>query len=309
MRTGQRSSPRLHIVRKVIIWLACLAGVAVLADFSAAAYAEYRVSRALRVGADLTADPAVTFHGFPFVAQVAAGRYRDIEISAEEVRPDTQRDVRVEATLRDVKMPLGHLIDGSVRTVHAGEVQVRTWIDSVELGKMLGIRDLQLSTLPADKSDGTGGSGGSGMTTSGAIVLMGTLPPPGDQTVGLRSALPRGVSRPGLVGGDGPFAGMKQQTVSVEAQLILDGSNLRVVATDLYSGSESGVPDRPVPDQYVRPALAQFTKVIEIQQLPFHLVPTKITGQGGLIVVEAKEQNVDVSLDQLQNMNMSKPGN
>src|SRR5579872_4980115 len=97
---------RLHNVRKVIIWVVCLAVIAVLADFSAAAYAEYRVSRALRANADLTADPSVTFHGFPFVAQVADGRYRDIEISAEEIRPDTHRDMRVEATLRGVKMPL-----------------------------------------------------------------------------------------------------------------------------------------------------------------------------------------------------------
>lgn len=301
-------------VRNVIIWVVCLAGIAVLADFSAAAYAEYRVSRALRANADLTADPAVTFHGFPFVVQVADGRYRDIEISAEEVRPDTQRDTRVEATLRDVKMPLEHLIDGSVRTVHAGEVDVRTWLDSTELGQMLGIPDLQLSTSPADKADGTGGSGGSGMTTTGAIVLMGTLPVAGDQAqeLGIHSVDLHGLTRPDTLPAltnQGPLAGMPQTKVSVEAQMILDGNQLRVVATNLYSGSESGVPDTPIPDQYVRSVLAQFTKVIDIQQLPFHLTPTKITGEGGLIMIEAQAQNSDVSLNQLQNLTGPKPGN
>jgi hypothetical protein len=300
-------------LRNVIIWVVCLAGIAVLADFSAAAYAEYRVSRALRANADLTSDPAVTFHGFPFVAQVIRGSYRDIEISAEEVRPDTQRDTRVQATLREVNMPLQHLIDGSVRTVHAGAVDVRTWLDSTELGQMLGIPDLQLSTSPADKADGTGGSGGSGMTTTGAIVLMGTLPVPGDQAqeLGIRSVDLRGLTRPDTLpalADRGPLAGMPQKKVSVEAQVVLNGSQLRVVATNLYSGSESGVPDTPIPDQYVRPVLAQFTKVIDIQQLPFHLTPTKITCAGGLIMVEAQTQNIDVSLDQLQNLAGPKPG-
>ncbi|MBF6150415.1 DUF2993 domain-containing protein, partial [Nocardia nova] len=49
-------------MRKLIIGLLCLAGFAVVVDFSTAAYSEYRVSRALRDGADLTADPEVTIH-------------------------------------------------------------------------------------------------------------------------------------------------------------------------------------------------------------------------------------------------------
>jgi len=293
-------------VRRVIIWILCLAGVAVLADFSGAAYAEYRVSRALRAGADLTADPDVTFHGFPFVAQVADGTYRNIEISALEVRPDSVRDERVEVTLHDVRMPLQHLIDGTVRTVHVGEVDVHTWLGSAELAQLLGIPDLELSTSPADKSDGTGGSGGSGMTTSGgAVVLMGTVPV--DDGVGARGVDLQTGPQPGIRPDESGLAGMPRKKVSVEAQLILDGSQLRIVATNLYSGSEGGQADTPVDEQYVRPVLALFTKVIDISQLPFHLDPTQITAQGGLITVEAKAMNTTISLDQLQNLSPQNP--
>lgn len=96
-------------------------------------------------------------------------------------------------------------------------------------------------------------------------------------------------------------AGMPRQKVSVEAQLILDGDQLRIVATNLYSGSESGLPDTPIPDAYVRPVLAMFTKVIDISQLPFHLQPTKVTASGGLITIEAQQSNATISLAQLQN--------
>jgi hypothetical protein len=280
-------------VRKLIIGLVCLIGVGVLADFTAAAYAEYRVSRAVRAGADLTNDPEVTFHGFPFLAQVADGNYRDIEIRAREVRPESSGgDLYVAATLHDVHMPLRHLMDGSVRTVTAGDVDARMWLDSTKLGKVLGIPDLQVSTSPADKSDGSGGSGGSGMTTTGgAIVLMATLPVSPD--VG---TLPVG----GVQGDGDALATMPRQRVSVKARVTLTGDELRIVATNLYSGSDSGQPDTPVPAQYLPAVLARFTRDIPIEGMPFQLAPTKVLGEGGQIVVEGTAHDAHISLDQLQ---------
>lgn len=281
-------------MRKLIIGLVCLAAVAVLADFSAAAYAEYRVSRALRIGAELSEDPAVTFHGFPFVAQAADGTYRNIEIRATEVRKDvigTKAIVGrmfVGATLYDVRMPLGRLVDGTVRGVEVGEVRSEMRIDPTELGQLLGISDLQVSSTPADKSDGTNGSGGSGMTTSGPIVLMGTVP--------VQPLVPPVVS-------PGPFStsqGLNDKRVSVQAQLTLSGNQLHVVATNLYSGSDSGKPDTPVPDSDLPDVLRRFTKVIDFQPLPFGLTPTKVTAQGGQIVIQGKGKNMAIALDKLQ---------
>ena len=50
-------------MRKLIIGLLVAAAVFVLTDFSAAAYCEYRLSKALREHSQLSTDPEVTIHG------------------------------------------------------------------------------------------------------------------------------------------------------------------------------------------------------------------------------------------------------
>lgn len=279
-------------VRKLIVGLICLAAIAVLIDFCSAAYAEYRVSRALRIGADLTSDPDVTFHGFPFIAQALDGTYRNVEIRAREVQPGVPGDMYVHATIRDVKMPLHRLADGTVRHVAAGQVDGGIWIDGTELGKQLGIRDLQVSSLPADRSDGSDGSGGSGMTTAGAVVLMGTVPvssPPS-------STMDRIVAQRGSIK---EVDGVAMERVSVTAQLTLENDHVRIQATDLYSG-RGPEPDTPVSAQDLPGVLARFTRIVDYPRLPFGLEATKVYGHGGQIVIEGTRPNMTVALDQLQ---------
>lgn len=131
-------------MRKLIIGLLCLAGLAVVIDFGAAAYSEYRVSRSLREGADLSADPEVTFHGFPFLRQAFNGRYDNIQITARSMRPDIPGEIAVEATLTGMQLPLGDLVDGRVRSVPVDRVDVRMRVEPVELGRLFGIPDLQV---------------------------------------------------------------------------------------------------------------------------------------------------------------------
>ncbi|NUS45718.1 MAG: DUF2993 domain-containing protein [Mycobacteriaceae bacterium] len=273
-------------MRRVIVGLAFLVGLAVLVDFSAAAYAEYRVSRAVRAGADLNADPAVTIHGFPFLAQVGRDNYRDIEIRAREMRPDIVGGMYVVAHLRDVQMPLSKLLDGSVRTVTAGGVDASIFIDPTALGHLLGISDLQVSTPPADKSDGSGGSGGSGMTTAGPIVLMGTVPISGGTAGDVPVAQTDGA------------AGTTQR-VSVQARLVLENGRIRIVADQLYVG-RLGRPDTPVPDADLPGVLARFSKVIDFPPLPFGLAPTTVGAHGGQIILSGAGKRLTLKLDQLQ---------
>ncbi len=161
-------------MRKLILALVTLVGVALLIDFGAAAWSEYRVSRALREGGALTADPAVTIHGFPFLTQARAGHYENVEIRAQGVPSGTLGDITIEANLIGAHADAGELLDGSIRTVPVDLLYGRVMIDATELGQLYGIPDLQVSAPPADKSDGTGGSGGSGRTTAGGVVLPGT---------------------------------------------------------------------------------------------------------------------------------------
>lgn len=117
-------------------------------------------------------------------------------------------------------------------------------------------------------------------TTGGAIVLMGSVP----------------------VGSAGPV----KQRISAQAQLFLEGNRLRIVASGLYIGRE-GKPDTPVADEDLPAVLGLFSKVIDFRRLPFGLAPSKVSAQGGQILVEGQGQNMTVSLDQLQNPERPKP--
>ncbi|MFC4603539.1 LmeA family phospholipid-binding protein [Rhodococcus kronopolitis] len=257
-------------MRKLILAVVSLLALLVIVDFGAAAYSEYRVSRALRAGGELTADPSVTITGFPFLTQAASGKYSNVEIRAQDVNSNVVGEVTVEANLRGVRIPMSDLIDGTVTTVPVDHLDGRVLIDATELGTFLGIPDLQVSAPPADRSDGTGGSGGSGMTTSGGVVLTGTVP-----------------------------VGPVRASVSVQADLVLDGSNVKVVATDLYFGPEGRV-DFTVPQVLKPTVLGLFTRTIDSQQLPFGVVPNKVYAEGSQLVIEGAGENVVIGLDELQ---------
>ncbi|WP_137723327.1 LmeA family phospholipid-binding protein [Prescottella subtropica] len=257
-------------MRKLIIGLVCLVGIAVVVDFGAAAYSEYRVSRALREGGSLTADPEVTVHGFPFLTQAWRGKYDDVEIRARQVHRDMIGDVTIEATLNGVSVPASSILDGSVSQVPVDHLEGRMMIDATDLGKFLGIPDLQVSAPPADKSDGTGGSGGSGSPTTGGIVFTGTVP-----------------------------VGPLQTSVSVQADLVLRGEQLMIVATDFYFGPE-GEADFSVPNPLRQGVLDLFTKTIDPQALPFGIMPTDVYAEGSQIVVEGTGDHLVIDLDRLQ---------
>ena len=257
-------------VRKLIIAIAFLVGLAVVIDFGAAAYSEYRVSRALREGGELSSDPQVTIHGFPFITQAIDGKYRNVEISARGVRADVIGETLIQAKLEGVSIPASDLIGGHVHAVPVDHLDGRMKIDATELGQLLGIPDLQVSAPPADKSDGTGGSGGSGMTTTGGIVLSGTVP-----------------------------VGPVKVRVSVQADLLLDNNQVKIAASDFYAGPGAKL-DIDVPDSERSGVLNLFNRTIDTRQLPFGLTPTKVSAEGSQIVIEGSGDNVTINLDELQ---------
>ncbi|MBC7304401.1 MAG: DUF2993 domain-containing protein [Nocardia sp.] len=279
-------------MRKLIIGLLCLAGLAVVIDFGAAAYTEYHVSRQLRAGADLSADPEVTFHGFPFTAQAMSGRYDDVTIRARGMRPDIPGEIGIEATLQGLHAPASQLLDGAARNVQVDRIDARMRIEPTELGKLFGIPDLQVHTRPADKSDGTGGSGGSGMTTGGALVLTGTL-----------ATAPNGrVLGAGVV----PTGSSTRVPVQVRADLLLIGDQVRIQATGFYHDSSSGPADATaateseIPEADIAAVLERFSRTIDTKELPFGVAPNEVSALGGHIVVEGVGRNVTIDLDRLQ---------
>ncbi|MFZ2530491.1 MAG: LmeA family phospholipid-binding protein [Rhodococcus sp. (in: high G+C Gram-positive bacteria)] len=259
-------------MRKLILGLAVLLGVALLVDFGAAAWSEYRVSRALREGGALTSDPAVNIHGFPFLTQARDGRFENVEIRAQGVPSAALGDITIEANLIGAHASAAELLDGSIRSVPVDLLYGRVRVDATELGRLYNIPDLQISAPPASKSDGTGGSGGSGPTTAGGVVLTGTVPV-------------------------GPITAQ----VSVQADLVLDGDRIHIVASDLYFGPEGGA-DYTVPDVLKPVVLGLFTTTIEPQDLPFGVHPTSVEARGSQIVIEGEAHNTVIDLDAVQRL-------
>lgn len=257
-------------MRKLIAGLVIVLVGALAIDFGTATYAEYRVSRALRDGGDLTSDPEVTIFGFPFLTQLADGRYGRVEIRAQNVPTDYVDQVTIEAVLRGVDIPTGDLLDGSVGTVPVDELEGRVRIDATDLGRLLNVPDLEVSAPPADPSDGTGGSGGSGPVTAGSVVLTGTV-----------------------------SLGPLDTEVSVTADLVLEGTAVSIVASDLYFGPE-GAADFTVPELLKPTVLGLFTSRIDSQELPFGITPTTVYAEGGQIVIEGTATDLAVELDTMR---------
>ncbi|MFI5780212.1 LmeA family phospholipid-binding protein [Nocardia sp. NPDC051570] len=261
-------------MRKVIVGVLLVVALAVVTDFTAAAYTEYRVSRALRAGGDLSADPEVTIHGFPFAVQAWRGDYRNVEIRARANHPEVPGEIQVEATLNGVHIPIGDLVDGKMGSVPVDRVSGRMRIDSLGLGRLLNIPNLSLTGPPADKSDGTGGSGGTGMTIQGNTYLL-----TGSIQLGPES---RSTTR-----------------VSVKVNLMLEGDQVRVVATDIYRGEEADAATATTlgPDLDKAAVLARFTRTIDTRDLPFGVHPTKVQALGGEIIVEGEGENMTLEMN------------
>jgi hypothetical protein len=86
-------------MRKLLIGVILLAVVLVAADRISVAVAENQISGRLASAYGLPDKPGVSITGFPFLTQVAAGDYQQIDVSASQVPADG-------ATLHDLKVRL-----------------------------------------------------------------------------------------------------------------------------------------------------------------------------------------------------------
>ena len=70
---------------RVLIVLAILAGIGFAADRYAAHVAAGEIASAVQTDAKLARKPHVTIKGFPFLTQVADGKYKHIDVTATDV--------------------------------------------------------------------------------------------------------------------------------------------------------------------------------------------------------------------------------
>ncbi|MEC3955288.1 LmeA family phospholipid-binding protein [Nocardia sp. CDC153] len=294
--------------RRLLIGLLCLAGLAVLLDFGVAAYSEYRVSRLLRTGSSLSADPAINFHEslrHPFVVQAMDGDFLGVDIRARTMRPDIPGQISVEADLTGIHLSMRNLVDGNVRKVPVDEVTGRVRFEPTELGRVFQIPDLQVYGPYADSSDISADADAAASTATptkaAALILQGTVPI-GPDADAASVTDPRDDSR------DHTTKKTNAVKVHVLAEMRLDGDQIRITATaisgrDLQADTDSVLPgqQRIVVPEADRPAvLAHFTRTIDIKNMPFGMAPAKVQASGGQLVVTGTATETTVDLDRLQ---------
>jgi hypothetical protein len=128
---------------------------------------------------DLPSRPSVSLGGFPFLTQVASGRYRDVEIDVRGYTQDGARVDRVHARLLGVRLPLSDALGGRVDRIP---------VDRVTAEVELTFDDIN-AYLAAQGSDTRVQAAGTAIEVSGNVAILGTTYPlSGTADVGVEPA-------------------------------------------------------------------------------------------------------------------------
>ncbi|EUA23375.1 hypothetical protein I553_5235 [Mycobacterium xenopi 4042] len=159
-------------IAAVVLLVAGAGAVAV--DFATSIYAEYRLSRAVRAAADLGSDPFVAILGFPFIPQAMREHYDELEIKANAVDHAMVGKATLEATMHSIGLADSSWLIGPNAKLPVGKLESRIIIDSVHLGRYMGIADLMVEAPSEETNDATGGTTESGISGSRGLVFTGT---------------------------------------------------------------------------------------------------------------------------------------
>ncbi len=245
---------------------------AVGADFGAAIYAEYHLSRHVRDAAGLPFDPWVAILGFPFIPQAAGHRYRELEIKANGVDQPVVGKVTLEATMHDIGLAQATWLMRPDAELPIGELESRIIMDSRRVGDFIGIKDLRIEEPAEDAKDATGGTTESGISGSKGLVFTGT---------------------PSKAGFD--------KLVSVTVDLSVAGpdqTTLVFTPTGVVTGPNTA--DQTVPDDQRPAVLGAFAATMPGQKLPFGLRPTSEGARGSDIIIEGITDDVSVRLTEFR---------
>ncbi|RAY11469.1 DUF2993 domain-containing protein [Actinomadura craniellae] len=115
-------------MRKVlVVFLILLVGGALVADRLAVNRAEAEIGRQIATQYNLTTQPDVTIHGFPFLTQAIGGEYDQIDVAIGDWTDQGIEVKDVRAEMHGVSAPLGDVVNGdtsgiTVRTAVASAV-------------------------------------------------------------------------------------------------------------------------------------------------------------------------------------------
>ncbi|HME16440.1 MAG TPA: mannan chain length control protein LmeA [Mycobacterium sp.] len=249
----------------VVIVLVGAAGV----DFGTTIYAEYRLARTVREAAHLGFDPFVAILGFPVIPQAMRDHYQEVEIKATAVDRPVIGKATLEATMHSIDLADASWLIQPGAKLRVGKLESRIIIDSLHLGRHIGIRDLMVEAPPQETNDATGGTTESGISGNHGLVFTGT---------------------PKLAHFD------KQVSVSVDLSMAgEDKTTLVFTPTGVLTGPNTA--NQKVPDDKRDAVLAAFAGRLPDQILPFGLAPTSQGARGSDVIIEGITTGLTIDLD------------
>jgi LmeA-like phospholipid-binding len=252
-------------VLAVVILLAGAVGV----DFGATIYAEYRLARTMRDVAHLGFDPFVAILGFPVIPQAMREHYNELEIKASAVDRPLIGKAMLEATMHSIDLSDASWLIRPDAKLRVGKLESRIIIDSLHLGRYLGIRDLMVEAPPQETNNATGGTTESGISGSHGLVLTGT-----------------------------PKSAHFDKRVSVAVDLSIAGDDkttLVVTPTGVLTGPDTA--NQQVPADKRDAVLAAFAGKLPDQRLPFGVTPTSEGARGSDVIIEGITEGLTITLD------------
>lgn len=256
------------ITAAVAIAIAAVGAVGV--DFGMSIYAEYRLSSNVRKAASLSSDPFVAILVFPFIPQVMRDHYNELEIKAHAVDHAEVGKATLEATMHSIDVAYASWLIEPGAKLPVGELESRIIIDSMHLGRYLGINDLMVETPPQESNDATGGTTESGISGNRGLVFSGTPP---------KSA-------------------NFDHRVSVSVDLSIapdDPATLVFTPTGILMGPDTA--NQSVPDDKRDAVLHAFNSRLPNQRLPFGVTPNTVGARGSDVIIEGIAWGVTITLE------------
>jgi hypothetical protein len=264
-------------MRRVLIGLTATAIAAAVivvgavgVDYGTSIYAEYRLSSSVRKAANLGTDPFVAILAFPFIPQAIRHRYNQLEIKANQVDHAMVGKATLEATMYSVDLTYASWLVRPDAKVPVGKLESRIIIDSIHLGRYLGITDLMVEAPQRETNTATGGVTASGISDSHGLVFSGTPP---------------------------KSAGFDHRvSVSVDLSIAPDDQGTLVLTpTGVLTGPDTA--NQAVPDDKRDAVLHAFSARLPNQRLPFGVAPTSEGARGSDVIIEGVAREVTVTLD------------
>ena len=171
-----RPPKRRRGLRATGIALAVLLLLLVIADRVAAHVASTEaVSQIVQKSQGLASRPSVSFGGFPFLTQVAFGKYTDISVGIHDISPQgSPRIESVTAHLRGAHVPLSTVLNGDLKTIPVDHIRATVAMRFADLNAFLANQPGQLRLAGrngAVQVNGTIDQGGETFKVSGTAKL------------------------------------------------------------------------------------------------------------------------------------------